>query len=328
MTQFRTEVQVGKYSTLLNYYDKSMFVGSCFATNIGERFQSSKLPCSINPYGVIYNPLTVAQILMNIVDSYVYSEADIHYRNHQWHSFYHHSSFNHPDKEIFLRNVNESNCNAHKFLKESKFLFITFGTAWVYQYIENQQIVSNCHKYPAKDFNRQILSVNQIVETYKELLDVLRRFNPDIHIVLTVSPVRHWKDGAHGSQISKSTLLMAVNQLVSEIDFCEYFPAYEIQLDDLRDYRFYNEDMIHPNKVAVDYIWDKFKGAFFSNYALQYIQEMLKLDKAMSHRSFDITSPDHQAFLKQLLNKLNEFKRKYPEINFENEVGEVLRNIL
>ncbi len=143
-----------------------------------------------------------------------------------------------------------------------------------------------------------------------------------------MSPVRHWKDGAHGNQISKSTLLLAVDQLVKEFDFCEYFPAYEIQLDDLRDYRFFDEDMVHPNKVAIEYIWNHFQSAFFSKYTLHYIKEMLKLDRAINHRSFDVTSHDHQTFLKSLLKKLNEFKLQYPEVNFDYEVNLVQSNIL
>ncbi|TLX76161.1 GSCFA domain protein [Labilibacter sediminis] len=320
MNSFRTEIEVKENSYKIEYDTKVMFLGSCFATNIGQKFKESKLQAMVNPFGVIYNPVSVANTLRSIIQNKQYTESEIHFKNDHWHSFHHHSSFSHQSKDSCLQNINTNNQKAHNYLKETKFLFITFGTAWVYQWIENNQIVSNCHKYPAKVFNRFMLNPNEIINTYKKLLTELLVFNPQIKIIFTVSPVRHWKDGAHGNQLSKSTLLLAIDSLVEMFESSDYFPAYEIMLDDLRDYRFYDDDMLHPNRLAIEYIWNKFELCYFSKNTLQYQKEMIKLVKAINHRPFDSTSESHQKFLRDQIDKVKSHKINYPKTDFSEEI--------
>ena len=328
MSSFRTEVQVEKHKKNIGYDMDVMFLGSCFATNVGDRFLQSRLSAMVNPYGVIYNPMSVANTISSIISNRSFEEEDLNFYGEHWHSFFHHSSFSDRDKDACLLKINKVNAKAYNFLKSSKFIFITFGTAWVYQWMQNEAIVSNCHKYPAKEFNRFLLNVDEIVGKYKKLLTELLVFNPDIQIVFTVSPVRHWKDGAQGNQISKSTLLLAVNSLVEQFESCSYFPAYELVMDDLRDYRFYAEDMIHPNTVAIDYIWEKFKYCFFSHETLEYIKEMHKLVKAIGHIPYDSASVSHQNFLTKQVEKIHQLINKYPKADFSSDLDIIKSKII
>ncbi len=321
MDSFRTEVEVGKFSKKIEYDSKVMFLGSCFATNVGEKFKSVRLDTMVNPYGVIYNPISVANTLQAIIDRRIFSDEELKFKGEYWHSFYHHSSFSDRNKESCLQKINDSNQKAHNYLKSCDYIFITFGTAWVYQWKENEQIVSNCHKYPAKEFNRFVLNIDEIVSVYKKLLTELLVLNPGIQIVFTVSPVRHWKDGAHGNQISKSTLLLAIESIVDQFESSSYFPAYELLLDDLRDYRFYDVDMIHPNSVAIDYIWRKLESCIFSGKTLEYIKEMYKLVKAIGHRPYDSTSESYQSFLNNQIEKIRYLKDKYPKVDFSSDLN-------
>jgi len=317
MMNFRTEVNVDQHKKQIDYHTQSMFLGSCFATNIGGKFEKAGLNTLVNPYGVIYNPLSVANTIRSIVRQRVFNDEDLDYHNGLWNSFMHHSVFSDSDKERCLRKINENNILAHDKLKFSKFIFITFGTAWVYENKESNTIVSNCHKYPSKMFNRFKLNVERIINEYNNLIREIRSLNTDAELVFTVSPVRHWKDGAHENQLSKSTLLLAVDSIVEQNHNCSYFPAYEIVMDDLRDYRFYNEDMIHPNSVAVEYIWEKIKKCFFSTLTIEFIREMTNLDKAIQHKPFDSTAESYKTFLQGLLKKVFNIENKYPKANLE-----------
>ncbi len=321
MDSFRTEVEANELKKKIEYDSKVMFLGSCFATNIGEKFKSVRLNANVNPYGVIYNPISVANTLESIINKREFSEDDLNFKGEHWHSFYHHSTFSDRDKGKCLQKINETNLKAYNYLKSCEYIFITFGTAWVYQWIQNDQIVSNCHKYPSKEFNRFILNVEEIVSVYKKIFAELLVFNPNIKIVFTVSPVRHWKDGAHGNQISKSTLLLAIESMVDQFESCNYFPAYELVLDDLRDYRFYDPDMIHPNSVAIEYIWRKLKRCIFSGKTLEYIKEMYKLVKAIGHRPYDSASESYQSFLKNQIEKIGYLENKYPSVDFNSDLN-------
>ncbi|WP_262709415.1 GSCFA domain-containing protein [Saccharicrinis carchari] len=304
-----------------------MFLGSCFANNMGSKFSECKLGNLINPFGVIYNPISVGNSLSSIIHKKVYSDTDLQNYNNRWLSFDHHSSFSDSNKSKCLKKINESIQEAAEFLKECEFVFFTFGTAWVYQLKETNQVVSNCHKYPDRCFNRYLLSIDEVVDKYKTLMKQLRAFNPDIKVIFTLSPVRHWKDGAHENQISKSILMLAIDRLCTLFDNCDYFPAYELLLDDLRDYRFYADDMLHPSASAITYIWEKFEDCFFSVNTLEYKKEMLKLTKALNHTPFDVKSVSHQVFLKKQLKKIEEYISRYPHIDFTKDLATVKSQI-
>lgn len=321
MENFRTEIHIEDSNNKIEYNDPTLFIGSCFADNIGGKFTQCRLPSMINPFGVMYNPISVANTLSSIIHKKEYTESDLRFHNDLWLSFEHHGSFSDPNKEQCLQKINTSCNNAHIQLKKSKYLFITFGTAWVYQLNETSQIVSNCHKYAAKLFNRYMLNMDEIVDLYKSALTELLVFNPEVKIVFTVSPVRHWKDGAHGNMLSKATLLMAIDKICEMFESCSYFPAYEILMDDLRDYRFYSSDMIHPNSTAIDYVWSKFENCFFSTRTLEYKKEMTNLEKALNHKPFNSKTESHQKFLKNQYEKLKHLINKYPEINFSKDLA-------
>ena len=320
MNNFRTEIKVEPFKNKIEHDSKVMFLGSCFADNIGNKFSQYRLPAVVNPFGVIYNPMSVANTLQSIINNKTYNEQALRFYNDLWLSFDHHSSFSNQSKTDCLQSINDSCSQTHNYLKNSQFVFITFGTAWVYQLKESNQIVSNCHKYPAKSFNRYILNIEEIVTTYKKLLTELLVFNPNLKIIFTVSPVRHWKDGAHGNQISKSTLLMAIDSLCEIFESCHYFPAYELLMDDLRDYRFYSDDMLHPNNTAIEYIWSKFENCFFSPNTLEYKMEMLKLEKALNHKPFNPTSESHQLFIKKQIEIIELLMLKYPTVNLFDDL--------
>lgn len=328
MGQFRTEITVEPFQHKIEPHTKVMFVGSCFANNIGDKFDNCKLNASVNPFGVIYNPISVATTLTSILNNKAYIDTDLRYHNDLWLSFDHHSSFSDNDKSTCLENININCHSAFNHLSQCEFIFITFGSAWVYQLKETGQIVSNCHKYPADYFNRYMLSIEDIILKYTTLLTQLLEFNPNIKIVFTVSPVRHWKDGAHGNQLSKSTLLMAIDKLCGLFTSCHYFPAYELLMDDLRDYRFYADDMLHPSPSAIEYIYQKFEQCFFSDNTLQYKKEMLTLYKALHHKASNVNSESHQLFLKNQLKKIEGYNLKYPHANFSEESTFVKKNLL
>ena len=315
MENFRTEVNVERAKQSISYNSNLLFAGSCFATNIGNYFSDICFNCRVNPFGVLYNPLSIANSLLRLINDERFSEEEVYHLNGTFHSFYHHSSFNTTDKSTFLKQINQSFEDGVNFIRKTDFLFITFGTAWVYQHKANNEVVSNCHKYPTSTFTRRLLSCTEIVERYQQLIECVKAINPELRIIFTVSPVRHLKDGAHGNQISKATLLLAVEQLNQHFDNTVYFPAYELLLDDLRDYRFYNDDLLHPSAMAIRYIRNKFTSAFFNQQASAFEKTMETLKRAAEHRPFNSTSEMHQKFVLKNTAKTNDCQKQYPDVD-------------
>jgi len=325
---FRTKVNIPKSDFDFGYKKKAMLMGSCFVENIGARLSSYKYPVDVNPFGVIYNPVSVCSSLRLLMEEREFVEDDLNFHNKLWFSFYHHSKFSNTDSSQCLSDINNGIKESSKELKEADFLFITFGTSWVYELISSGKIVSNCHKLPAKDFNRYRLNVDEIVSIYKDLIVELLVFNPNIKLVFTVSPIRHWKDGAHGNQLSKSTLLLAVEQLVELFDQVSYFPSYEIVMDELRDYRFYSEDMLHISNAAIKYIWQRFADTFLSEESKRIQKQVDKFVLASNHRPFNVNSDSHQTFIKSSLAKLYEFSKVNPTINMSEVIANLEKNLL
>ncbi len=320
MLSFRTEIEVDATQSKINYDSKLMFIGSCFANNIGDVLHKHRFNTLVNPFGVLYNPKSIEQTLIRIIDGTPYSCSDLVLHNDLWLSFDHHGSFSNADAQQCVLAINHSLALAHNFLRNTDYLFITFGTSWVYQLAENSVPVANCHKFPSSTFNRVLLNHSQVASDYQTLLIKLQQFNPNLKIVFTVSPVRHWKDGAHGNQLSKAHLLLAIDKLCQESSLCNYFPAYEIMLDELRDYRFYADDMLHPSPLAISYISQKLFESFFTSHTFSFYNDMEKLVKLKAHRPFINNSPSHQTFLKSQLNKVKELSFKYPTVDFSSDV--------
>tara|TARA_R110001583_G_scaffold7286_4_gene36319 strand:+ start:4669 stop:5661 length:993 start_codon:yes stop_codon:yes gene_type:complete len=325
---FRTKVNIPRSEFEFGYQKNAVMMGSCFVENIGSKLKSYKYKVDVNPFGVIYNPVSVCSSLRLLMEERELVEDDLNFHNNLWFSFYHHSKFSNTDLSQCLSDINKGIRESSKNLKESDFLFVTFGTSWVYELLSSGTIVSNCHKLPAKDFNRYRLNVDEIVSIYKDLLVELLIFNPKIKIVFTMSPIRHWKDGANGNQLSKATLLLAIDQLTELFDQVSYFPSYEIVMDELRDYRFYSEDMLHMSDVAVKYIWQRFSETYIDEESRQSQKQVEKFTLAANHRPFNVNSDSHQIFIKSSLAKIHDFLILNTDINMDDVIANLERNLL
>ena len=316
---FRTEVEVEPSKYMINHKTPVMFLGSCFADNIGAMLAEKKFPVCINPFGVIYNPMSVKQSLDILINKNKFQKQDLYKFNNQWISFYHHSRFSSPDLNEALEKINSGIEKGADLLKMTNFLFITFGTAWVYEWKETGKVVSNCHKIPAREFIRRMLKPEEILEVWGEIIEKLKTQLPRLKIIFTVSPVRHWKDGAEGNMVSKSVLLYAIHLLRKKFPDTDYFPSYEIMMDDLRDYRFYGEDMLHLNTTAVNYIWKKFDQRFFNDETREVLKKVDEINKAVAHKPFRPGSEDHLAFIEKTLQKIKQVESAFPEMDFSKE---------
>ncbi|MDF1548008.1 MAG: GSCFA domain-containing protein [Bacteroidales bacterium] len=319
MLSLRSEIYPDFFSKKISHSDKSIFIGSCFSNNIGQKFIDAKLPCTVNPFGVLYNPESVKNCIEIIIKKQYFSEDDLLYFNEKWISFSHHGIFSGQDKDNVLRRINSNIEEAHLFLKESKYLYITFGTALVYKNIKSGSIVANCHKIPSKEFEHFILKTEEIISGYADLIKRLHEFNPEINIVFTASPVRHWKDGPVRNQLSKSILMVAIHGLINKFENLSYFPSYEIMMDDLRDYRFYANDLFHPNQLAIDYIWEKFSNALLDKMAIETAKKVVQLKKNMEHRVFYPNTVAYLKFIDSNLKFISELQKQNPTLKFDSE---------
>ncbi len=321
MNQYYTEVSIRDLGWKIGHQSKLMLVGSCFAENIGWRMQRLKFQVDLNPFGILYNPQSIAKSLRLLMDGKTYTQADLFEHDGVWHSFDHHSRFSSTDPKEVLDGINRQVVSSSQHLKESDFLILSLGTAWIFELKRTGQIVSNCHKLPAAEFKRLRLTPGEIVEEYRELILALWRFNPKLKILFTVSPIRHWKDGAVENQLSKASLLLAVDRLITGFgeEQCAYFPSYEIVMDELRDYRFYAPDMLHISEQAVDHIWQKFSSKLIAEESLKLTSQVLKIVKAMEHRPMRKEAEVYEKFLLYNLKEINNLLKIFPFLNLENE---------
>jgi hypothetical protein len=317
--ELRTTLIIDPSLIKINYLTPAMFTGSCFASEIGNNLKDGKLPVYINPSGSVYNPVSVANTIELIIRNKKISEENLYNYNGQYISFYHYTDFSAEDPDKCLLRINEMTERAHAFLSTARFLFITFGTARVYKLKETGEIVSNCHKLPSDFFSRELLSVKDIVTLWNKTLDELRIFNKQLNVIFTISPVRHWKDGAHGNQVSKSVLFLAVEELGNHSVSPQYFPAYELLIDDLRDYRFYDEDMLHPSTSAINYIWEAFSGCYLENKTINIWNEVVKITNACNHNLKTDSAIKINKFAGQMLKHISDIENKIPSIDFSQE---------
>ncbi len=322
--KFRTEIFPEKSELKIKPEDKIVTFGSCFADNIAGKFIEYKFRTLKNPFGVLYNPVSIANSVKIIYDKKLFSEKDLIFHQGEYHSFYHHSSFSSDNPTDVIERINAGISSAHDFIKGANLIVLTFGTAWVYEYIETNKVVSNCHKIPANKFDRRKIDVRETTSAASRAIKLLKMINPELKILLTISPVRHWKDGAVENQRSKATLILAAEKLVEECDNVFYFPSYEIVIDDLRDYRFYSSDLVHPNNLAVEYIWEKFAEAYFPSETIAYLNEINKLKSAFNHKIRNRNTPETQLFIESTINKINAATNKYPHLNFAREMKRLL----
>jgi hypothetical protein len=318
--QFRTQIPLSKTNNPIDYNSKVLSFGSCFAENMADKFDYFKFQNETNPFGIIFNPVSIEKIIDRTVQEKWFTEKDVFFHNERWHSFDVHSDLSNSDRQELLETLNKAISETHKQLKQATHIIITYGTSWIYRNLESEQIVANCHKVPQKQFSKELLSVDATEKSIQNTINLIQTLNPNINFIFTISPVRHIKDGFAENQLSKSHLFAGLHQVLkthnSKLITANYFPSYEIMMDELRDYRFYGEDMLHPNQVAIDYIWHKFSENYIAKNAILIMKEIDEIQKSLRHRSFNPESEQHQKFLAKLQQRINVLGEKLPHIRF------------
>ena len=322
--KFRTEIQIPHSPDSINYQKQILSIGSCFAERMGERLKDMKFQTLVNPLGIFYNPISISKILQKSIQGE--NELEPEYADHleEWFSFDLHGRFRKAEKEAFLNQTQKAMNQLNQYLIDTDWLILTFGTAFVFRKKSDGQIVANCHKFPGSLFSRDLLKVEEITQSLQKVFDSLLSKNPQLQIILTVSPIRHIRDGLSQNNLSKSVLRVVCNQLANHYPAVSYFPSYEIMLDDLRDYRFYKDDFIHPTSFAEDYIWEKFVETYFSEKTQQLMVRWEKICRDLDHRPLNPDSPSYKSFLLRLREKLEKISE---EIDCEKEIAEVISKL-
>ena len=314
---FQTQIPLTKQKhNQISYQSKLLLLGSCFSENIGNKLDYYKFQSKQNPFGILFHPKAIENLIIKALNKEKYTDKDVFFHNERWHSFEAHSSLSAINKNKLLNSLILSIQQTFEQLQNTTHLIITIGTAWVYREITSDTIVANCHKVPQKKFLKELLSVDEISESLKAINSLVKSVNKNISVIYTVSPVRHLKDGFTENQRSKAHLLSAIHEVVEPRSAIYYFPSYEIMMDELRDYRFYNEDMIHPNQTAINYIWKKFKEVWIAEGSYQTMQQVDTIQRGLNHKPFNPNSEAHQLFLKKLQQKKETLLQAFPFINF------------
>jgi hypothetical protein len=314
---FTTKVPLPKSKNPIDYNSKIMSLGSCFAVNMAEKFDYYKFQNTCNPFGIIFNSVSIEKLVDRAVNKHSFTEKDIFFHNNLWHCFEVHSELSNPDKEALLKHLNTLIDAFYFQIATLTHCVITYGTSWIYRNRASNSIVANCHKVPQTAFSKEILSVEAISNSIQNTIGNIQKINPDCKIIFTVSPVRHLKDGFVENQQSKAHLIAAIHSTHnSQLTTHNYFPSYEIMMDELRDYRFYAEDMIHPSPIAIDYIWERFAETNISPESHSVMEEVATIQKGLAHRPFNPNSVSHQLFLSKLQDKISILQTDFPQIQF------------
>jgi len=315
--KFTTAVPIHKSKFPIDYQSKILSFGSCFAENMAFKFDYFKFQNSCNPFGILFHPIAIENCISRSVNLELFEEKELFFNNERWHNFDVHSDLSNLNKESLLREINHLLIATNNQIVEASHIIITYGTSWVYRNKHTNKLVANCHKVPQNQFDKELLSVATIEESIQNTINLIEKINPNCTIIFTVSPVRHIKDGFVENQRSKANLIAAIHSnLALQNNAKEYFPSYEIMMDELRDYRFYADDLLHPNQMAIDYIWGQFVTSSFDEGAFTTMNEIESIQRDLSHRPFNPESESHQKFQTQLENKINKIKSKFPFMNF------------
>ena len=316
--EFTTPVSVKDEKPKIDYSSKILLLGSCFAENIAEKFDYFKIRNFSNPFGILYHPAAIERLILNSLQNFEYTEKDIFQRNGIWHCYDAHSRLSNLNKEQLLKELNLQLKNTKEYLEQATHLIITLGTARVYNLKTSGKPVANCHKMPQKEFVKELLSISEIKKCLFTIISEVKKVNPSIHLIFTVSPIRHVRDGLIENSISKAHLLSAVNEVIGEGKF-SYFPSYEIMIDELRDYRFYADDLIHPSKMAIEFIWEKFVKSRFSSEGISLLKKVEKVQKAISHKPFNKDSESHKKFRENLKIQTKILEEQIPYLSFSKD---------
>lgn len=300
----------------IDYHSKIALFGSCFSEHIANKFEYYKFQKFDNPFGILFHPLAIENLIVNAINEKQYTEKDIFFHNEQWHCYEAHSKLSSISKDDLLKALNTQVKHTNRFLKEASHIVITLGTAWTYRCIKTDSLVANCHKVPQKQFLKELLSIDTIIESLEAMVSLIRSVNSKVIFLFTVSPVRHLKDGFIENTRSKSHLVSAIQQVVDYRNQLYYFPSYEIMLDELRDYRFYKEDMLHPNALAINYIWKCFQEVWISELVNLTMQDVEQIQKGLQHKPFNPDSEAHQLFLQKLSDSQANLQSSFSHIKF------------
>jgi len=311
-TQLPLEIQ----SPVIDYSSKLVLLGSCFAENIAEKFSYYKFQNNVNPLGVLFHPVAILDLLSRARQNKFYTENDIFFSNGYWQSFQAHSRLNSTSQSEILDHLNKALKLTQNQLQSASHVILTFGTAWVYKHKQSKTTVANCHKQPQSEFDKSILSVDELQDTFNSIISVLKSFNPKVTVVFSISPVRHLKDGFVENNLSKAHLMTALHSVINTTENTHYFPSYELLMDELRDYRFYKQDMVHPNQIAIDYVWEKFQSIWIDADVNSIMQEVNQLQKGFAHKPFNPLAEEHAIFLSTLAKKAEALESRFPFMKF------------
>lgn len=314
--QLQTKIKLPEGKLKINYDSKIGLLGSCFSENMGERFAYYQFPNLQNPFGILFHPFAIERLLKNIVEEKKYTEEDIFLHQEMWHCFDAHSKMSAADPKKMLMELNVSLAKTRDFLQSATHLIITLGTSFVYQFKETGDYVANCHKLPQHNFDKELSASAEIQQSIQQIISYAQQINPEIKLVFTISPVRHVKEGLIENQRSKANLIAGLHEAMATEKTVSYFPSYEIQLDELRDYRFYAEDLLHPNKTAIQYIWEKFLRSWLDPQSVKVMEKVETVQRDLQHRAFAPESDAHQQFLKRLQQKIEQLQEEFPFMRF------------
>lgn len=318
--EFHLNFPVTPLAPPLQYDHKLLMAGSCFAEEIGGLLEANKFDVLLNPHGILFNPISIVKTIHSYLDGQVYTPGDLFFHNDTWHSWDHHSRFSGVSQEQVLADINASQAAAGKQLQEADWLIITLGSAFGYTLQENGKVVSNCHKVPAQQFNKKLFGAEEIITALDNMMHRLFFANRKVKILFTVSPVRYVRDGVVENNLSKAILLQAVHHLVNKFDRLYYFPAYELVIDDLRDYRFFKEDMVHPNEQAIKYVWEKFTAACLHPQSQELLKTVEEIGRARRHRPFREGTEQHRQFLANYAQKVRSVMVQHPYLDLQEEL--------
>ena len=323
--EFRTTVKTGENRAWLHHSDSVMLLGSCFSDNIGGKLNGALINASVNPMGTLYNPMSIDRAVQRLIECRPVAGQDLFMQGGVWNSFDFHSRHSMPDKQATIDRMNQRIVAGHDCLRHAQLLTITMGTAIVYRLKSTGEVVANCHKVPQHEFERKMATVGEMAEVIAGMLAALHTFNPDLHVILTVSPIRHVADGLDVNSLSKASLRVAIHQAMARhSDYCDYFPAYEIMVDDLRDYRFYASDMVHPSDVAVEYIWQAFQATYLDDRSALAVSRCERIHKRLQHRPMSANRETVERFNNDTASVVRNLIKEYPYLARHPELLKVL----
>lgn len=316
--KLQTQIGLTPAKNPIDYQSNAILLGSCFATHMGRKLEYYKFNSFQNPFGILFHPGAIENLITRSVLDEPYDGTALFHQNERWHCFDAHSDLSQPSREVLLQQLNAQLTQTKKYLEQASHIFITLGTAWGYRFKATQALVANCHKVPQNEFNKELASPESVLASLEKMVGLVRSVNKKASIIFNVSPVRHLKDGFAENQLSKAHLITAIHSCIyrSQDQHLVYFPSYELMMDELRDYRFYASDMVHPNELAINYIWEKFKGVWISKNSHGTMERVEHIQKGLAHKPFSAESQQHKQFVNSLKENIRELQKEYPHMSF------------